>query len=53
MAFAYVLGGPRLTVAIVGFRSPEEVRDVLGAYGFALGVSEFAGVRAFPEGTGL
>jgi aryl-alcohol dehydrogenase-like predicted oxidoreductase len=47
MACAWVLGDPRVTAAIVGFRSPEQVRDVLGIDGFALSVSDFAGVRAF------
>lgn len=45
MACAWVLGDPRVTAAIVGFRSPEQVRDVLGVDGFALSVSDFAGVR--------
>jgi aryl-alcohol dehydrogenase-like predicted oxidoreductase len=47
MACAWVLGDPRVTAAIVGFRSPEQVRDVLGTDGFALSVGDFAGVRAF------
>jgi aryl-alcohol dehydrogenase-like predicted oxidoreductase len=47
MACAWVIGDPRVTAAIVGFRSPEQVRDVLGIDGFSLSDSDFAGVRTF------
>jgi aryl-alcohol dehydrogenase-like predicted oxidoreductase len=47
MACAWVLGNPRVTAAIVGFRSPEQVRDVLGDDGFGLSVGDFADTRAF------
>jgi len=46
MACAWVLGDPRVTAAIVGFRRAEQVRDVLGNDGFGLGDSDFERVRS-------
>jgi aryl-alcohol dehydrogenase-like predicted oxidoreductase len=46
MACAWVLGDPRVSAAIVGFRSAGQVRGVLDDDGFALTADEFAQVRS-------
>jgi aryl-alcohol dehydrogenase-like predicted oxidoreductase len=46
MACAWTLGNPLVSACIVGFRSPEQVLDVLGPDGFALDGAALAEVRA-------
>jgi aryl-alcohol dehydrogenase-like predicted oxidoreductase len=53
VAIAWVLRNPAVTAAIVGMRSAEQARGVLGALEFRLSDAEAAEIEAFREGAAV
>jgi aryl-alcohol dehydrogenase-like predicted oxidoreductase len=49
VAIAWVLRNPAVTAAIVGMRSAEQARGMMGALEFRLGDAEAAEIEAFRE----